>query len=581
MQCQLQQQQWDPLRENFISSLVACAQNGYAREANPFVGLCREVWGDEQLFDALKDLPHGPLLRTRLMYAAKQNDDARVQWLLTRGARANLGDKAGWTAMHYACHHGAVQSILALLRPRCTLAKVADVNARTLIGETALHFASANNFSHIVRLLLEAGADVNAQSSNGQTPLHFAASAGATASMRTLLDMGASIDSGEIDFLTPLHLASLHGRTEACRMLIEGGARVEGLEAAHLNYAAPSIMFPYCEEYAAERPLAAACSGNFADIVRLLVDAGAKIWVAPHESTCSPLIVAAYGGHASIVRILLETDNQSRKRKRTMSTPGFRDGFRDGYGDGFRDGFRDAWGSAFHYACKQGHRDVVNILLHMCAINVDEPNSEGCSPLHLVLQGNGEERACMIEELLGAGARTSMGLFNAEGHSPIHAASTSDDFNMALFALLESPHAQLDAGNERGETALFVASQCGAIENVHDLVLRGADLDAVNHEGTTALAAASLQGYAHIVRVLLSAGADISIENDSGETPLSYAQAAGWQDVLSALYEHGAEEAIDEEEGYSMDESHSECEYAESDSEGSEYIYIFDGDRDT
>ena len=187
----------------------------------------------------------------------------------------------------------------------------------------------------------------------------------------------------------------------------------------------------------------------------------------------------------------------------------------------------------------------------------------------------------MIEELLGAGARTSMGLFNAEGHSPIHAASTSDDFNLALFALLESPHAQLDAGNERGETALFVASQCGAIENVHDLVLRGADLDAVNHEGTTALAAASLQGYAHIVRVLLSAGADISIENDSGETPLSYAQAAGWQDVLSALYEHGAEEAIDEEEGYSMDESHSESEYAESDSEGSEYIYIFDGDRDT
>ena len=121
--------------------------------------------------------------------------------------------------MHYACHHGAVQSILALLRPRCTLAKVADVHARTFMGETALHFASANNFSHIVRILLEAGADIHAQSSNGQTPLHFAASAGATASMRALLDMGACIDSGEIDFLTPLHLASLHGRCE-CSCLV-------------------------------------------------------------------------------------------------------------------------------------------------------------------------------------------------------------------------------------------------------------------------------------------------------------------------------------------------------------------------
>ena len=566
MQGQLQQQQWDPLRENFICSLVACAQNGYAREANPFVGLCREVWGDEQLFDALKDLPHGPLLRTRLMYAAKKDDFARVQWLLTRGARANLGDKAGWTAMHYACHHGAVQSILALLSPRCTLAKVADVNARTLLGSTALHFASANNFTDIVRILVEAGADVNAQSSNGQTPLHWAAHTGATASMRALLDMGAHIDSGEIDFLTPLHLASLYGRTEACRMLIEGGARVEGLEAAHLNYAAPSIMFPYCEGYAADRPLAAACSGNFADIVRLLVDAGANIWVAPQESTCSPLIVAAYEGHASIVRILLESDNQSRKRKRTMSTPGF----------------RDAWGSAFHYACKQGHRDVVNILLHMCAINVDEPNSEGCSPLHLALQAPGDGRACIIEQLLGAGARTSIGLFNAEGHSPIHLAATSDDNNIALFALLDSPHAQLDAGNERGETALFVASQCGAIDNVRDLIQRGAELDAINHDGTTALAAASLQGYAQTVRVLLNAGADISIENDSGETPVSYARAIGWQDVLSALYEHGAEDAIDEdEEGYSF-EGDGESDETDSDEgdEGDGYVYIFDEDRD-
>lgn len=529
-------QQWDPLRENFISSLVACAQNGYAQEANPFVGLCREVWADEQLFDALKDLPHGPMLRTRLMYAAKKNDFARVQWLLARGAHANRGDKQGWTAMHYASHYGAVQSIVALLSPRCKLAKPASVHTRTDVGETALHLASANNFADIVRIMVEAGADVNARNVYGQTPLHLAARMGATASLRALLDLGAHIDAEECDFFTPLHLASCHGRLEACRVLIHGGARVEGSDRAHLSYAAPSLMFPYCEEYVADRPLAAACFGNHMDVVRLLVDAGAQICLAPHQSTTSPMIVAAYGGNASIVRILLEAvPSDVVLNKRSTQTPGF----------------KDAWGSAFHYACKQGHRDVVAVLLQMCAVNVDEPNNEGCSPLHLALEAKGDHRAWVIDELMKAGAHKSLSLLNAEGHSPIHLAATSDESNMALFAMLESPHAQLDSGNDIGQTALYVASQCGAIDNVRDLVHRGADLDAVDHEGTTALAAACLQGYSQIVRILLNAGADISIENDCGETPLSYARAAGWQDVLSALYEHGADEAAEEEEGYS------------------------------
>ena len=49
------------LRFNFISALICTAQNGFARDADPFVALCSETWGEEQLWDALKDLPHGPL----------------------------------------------------------------------------------------------------------------------------------------------------------------------------------------------------------------------------------------------------------------------------------------------------------------------------------------------------------------------------------------------------------------------------------------------------------------------------------------------------------------------------------------
>ena len=46
-------------RHNFISALICTAENGYGRDVEPFLALCRETWGEERLWDAVKDLPHG------------------------------------------------------------------------------------------------------------------------------------------------------------------------------------------------------------------------------------------------------------------------------------------------------------------------------------------------------------------------------------------------------------------------------------------------------------------------------------------------------------------------------------------
>ena len=47
----------DVLRYNFISCLILTAQNGFGRDVEPFLALSRETWGEEILFDAVKDLP--------------------------------------------------------------------------------------------------------------------------------------------------------------------------------------------------------------------------------------------------------------------------------------------------------------------------------------------------------------------------------------------------------------------------------------------------------------------------------------------------------------------------------------------
>ena len=49
------------LRYLFISAFIVTAQNGFGLDVDPLLHLCRETWGEEVLWDAVKDLPHGLL----------------------------------------------------------------------------------------------------------------------------------------------------------------------------------------------------------------------------------------------------------------------------------------------------------------------------------------------------------------------------------------------------------------------------------------------------------------------------------------------------------------------------------------
>lgn len=61
----------------------------------------------------------------------------------------------------------------------------ADVNARTVHGSTALHFAREEK---IIQLLLDKGADINARGDKGMTPLHFAVKDNLLPKVRLLFD---------------------------------------------------------------------------------------------------------------------------------------------------------------------------------------------------------------------------------------------------------------------------------------------------------------------------------------------------------------------------------------------------------
>ena len=282
----------------FISALIITAQNGYAREVDPFVGLCRETWGEEALFDALKDLPHGKkrlrsaeeaaaqglpefdpygMGRTRLMFAAQTGNKARVEWLLKRGARLELADSEGCTALTWACARGFTD-VVELLLDKGALASGAS--------HPPLYDASVHGLLDIVRVLLEHGADPNGPSTEGDTPLSAAALHGRVEVARLLLQKGAIVDAACLSGVTPLYTAAQEGHKEVLNLLLAMGADVNGAT-------------PF------GTPLSGASITGQAAIISALLAKGANAETRHPTGGMTPLREACFCGHVEAVKALL------------------------------------------------------------------------------------------------------------------------------------------------------------------------------------------------------------------------------------------------------------------------------------
>lgn len=87
------------------------------------------------------------------------------------GLKVNAKDKAGWTPLYCAVHHGSVEAVETLLGPSLK----ADVAASTILGKSPLHAAAGQGRLAIANILLENSADASQQDFKGMTPLHDAA----------------------------------------------------------------------------------------------------------------------------------------------------------------------------------------------------------------------------------------------------------------------------------------------------------------------------------------------------------------------------------------------------------------------
>src|SRR3954468_12743135 len=438
---------------------------------------------------------------TPLLIASKNGDAAMIEALTDAGADANTPTTNGTTPLMLASAAGKAAAVSALL------AHGADVNAKeTVKGETALTFAAAFGRADVIRVLTAKGADVKVTTKavdltdfareeqerlaaeraqqggrgnapggrggapqgpqvpgvnrqynytelvgywGGLAPMHLAARQGELESVKALVDAGADVNQrGAGDPVTPMLIATMNGHFDLAKYLLEKGADpnlsqsngVAPLYAALNCQWAAKALYPQPRAFEQQH-------ATYLDLMQALLEKGAdpnarltrKVWYAQYdfdqsgvdETGSTPFWRAAYAADVDAMKLMLKYGADPNIT--TMRSAG-----RVRVGD--------------------VTRDVVDV-----------------SPLPPVAVGGPGVTALLAASGVGYG----------EGFAANHHRFAPGGMLAAVKYLVEELHADVNARDHDGNTAIHNAAARGDNEMILSLVSKGADPKFVNREGKT------------------------------------------------------------------------------------------------
>ena len=354
--------------------------------------------------------------------------------------------------------------------------------------DQALLRASERNDAAAVRRLLEQGADVESKYTDGTTALMVAAQNDRTEVVRLLLDKGANVAARTPEGYTAIHAAAELAKAPTLQLLLDHGAD------------------PTVPDNDGAIPLQAAAGRGNTDAVVLFLARGATI-----EQKNLALLEAAHGLPIAIMEVAGGPDGNSVKRryseKPDPDSPAAR---------------------------------TIRLLLQNGAEieSTSDEYGEAATPL-IVAASYGETDA--VNELLKNGARVDA--TDKDGDTPLIAAACDcviidmPDTYESVKLLLEK-HANPNARNTAGRTALMAAVDWSRTANMQLLLDNGAAVDARDNDGNTALMNAASGGAIDkmpALKLLLQSGADVSVENDKGQTALVIARENHQDDAVRLL----------------------------------------------
>ena len=258
-------------------------------------GLCPAMWSDpavcQVLIDAGADIEtkdvvgHSPLL-----LACRSGSLDTVKLLVRAGAGVRVTCLIfvacyvyiGTTCLTIAASCGHTETVRYLLG-----LKEVEVHHATDDGCTALHLAADNNHADVVQVLIDAGADIDVRDNLGSSPLLLACHSGSLDAVKILVRAGAGVRVTNNYEDMCLILAASRGHTETVRYLV----------------GFPEVEVDHTDDEG-RTALHCAVENNHADVVQVLIDAGADIEVRDQLGS-SPLLLACRSGSLDVVKSLV------------------------------------------------------------------------------------------------------------------------------------------------------------------------------------------------------------------------------------------------------------------------------------
>jgi ankyrin repeat protein len=450
---------------------------------------------------------------TPLMYAVMQGDAALVQALLTKGARLDLKNKDGNTALSLAKKDGLEYITQLLEKPASVgssqppdpsthplfkaikedrldhikdlVAKGADVNLRTTTGSTPLMYAADGNKLEIVRFLLAYGADVNAKNGTNNTALIYASIKGHVGIVHELLEKKADANVKNIARGDALIYAVVDKKANVVGALLKHGASVNN----RYNDGKTALIM--------------AVSDGSLDIVKLLIARKADV-NAVDKDEMTALMIACEKGNADMIAALLKAGADVNKKSK--------------YGD-----------TALSKAISAHQVRTVQTLVKNGG-KFDRREAL----FSAVIAGNLE----IVKLLLTKDTDVNMPGF-ASGTALMLAA----DGDIAIVKYLVEKGADVNKKDDEGNTALMKAVMSFSktnIASVKFLIDHRADVNAVNNKGETALILAAKRGNAEMVGVLVEEGSAVAPKDKEGKSAWSYAVEGASPAIVSLLEKAGA-----------------------------------------
>ncbi|KAJ6035964.1 hypothetical protein N7540_000243 [Penicillium herquei] len=367
--------------------------------------------------------------RDKFRKAAILGELKLVQSLLLSGKMAclNKPDISGWSALHHATWNGHTEVVKLLVRRL-------DAPEPSAKGQEPIHLTAERGYKQIVELLLEISTP-DLQTKDGLNALHLAARYGHSSVVSILLANKWNINAKSTNRQTALHIASLQGHEQVVQTLC-------ALKANHS-----------LKDHQQNTALLLAASKGYKKTTDLLRDAGAAL------------------------------DNEDE--------------------DVF---------SPLHLAVMRDEKAAIEVFVHI-GVDIEVQSMGGYTPLHIAaLNGH----SASIKTLVGLRANLEARAEN--GETPLHVAARGD--NSTTIQTLVDLGSDLEAGSRYGETPLHVAASNNVPGLINTLVTLGANLEALTNDGQTPLHKAAWVGHFTAIKTLVDLGANPEAEDSFKQTPL-------------------------------------------------------------